>query len=572
MKKIILFLIPIITIFGCSKDDGGAPSAETGSLKVKTTSLGDVPFIATRIYTEPVSQEKLTDDEGVALFEDLPIGTYEVFADGGGEFEIKKMSVNVVANQTKEVSFLFEPVVIEPEPLTVDAILNNLYNQLKNSEVFNARGYSLYWGDIGADVAYNNSSSSGFDLDIYNISPNTPMIRNVWEAHYNIVKGANSGLEFLEGLNPVTNPDVDKNKIGAAFRFFRALAYFNLVKLYGNPLLVTSTGIIDPVTIIQDSNKVYALIIEDLTYAENNLEASAPSNRASVPVAQALLGKVYLQMAGFPLLQNDKYALALAQFKKVEGTYSLEANYSDVFSIENESNNTEVIFKIDFESDGNYGVFWGPTGIALEDNLLLAPGFAESYFEDPNSVSSPVTFPLVVKDKRFDQNIATFSVVNDQVTNATDIDDWRPYKYKKDPTTAVTAGKESFDYIYLRYADILLMLAEAENAINGPTQIAYDAINKVRRRAFGNTNNDITPGLSQQEFFDVILQERRLELCYEGHRKDDLVRTQQLETVINAFNTSNPQNMKSYQSHEYIWPIPSIEINVNPNVVQNPGY
>ncbi len=577
MKNVFSLLFMAIIIVGCGDDEG--PAIETGNLSVEVTALGDVPVANALVYTRPETQEIMTNDSGVALFENIATGAYDVFVDLNDGATPRQTTAVITANRTVSLAVLIEPVGIDPDPVDVNFLLQVIYNELKNPGLFNASGYSQYWGDIGGDISYvSTTTGTGVDaLDTYNITVGNNIVQNVWVEHYKLVQDANQGLEILKTLDPAANPEVNIPVVEAELKFLRALLYFNLVKLYGNPILITSSNVIDPIDRIQDPQKIYDLIIEDLIFAENNLEASRESNRASVPVAQALLGKVYLQMAGFPLQQNDKFALALTQLKKLDGLYSLEPNYADVFSLENEGNNSEVIFKIDFDASimgngGNYGVLWGPQGVSLDDNLFLAPGFAESYFQDPSSITSPVSFPLSVTDTRFSQNIAFFTVQNNQVVNSEEIDDWRPYKYTKDVAVPVTRDGESFDFPYLRYADVLLMIAEAENAINGPTQIAYDAINQVRRRAFGNMDNDIPAGLNQQEFLEAILQERRLELCYEGQRKDDLVRTQLLETVINEFNANNPQNLKDYQSHEYIWPIPLIEINANPNVVQNPGY
>lgn len=119
---------------------------------------------------------------------------------------------------------------------------------------------------------------------------------------------------------------------------------------------------------------------------------------------------------------------------------------------------------------------------------------------------------------------------------------------------------------------MLLLKAEAENEVNGPTPLGYDAINTVRRRAFKNEQNDLSIGLNKQQFFEAVLNERKLELCYEGHRKDDLVRRQLLEQVLLDFNASDLDYKKDFQPHEYIWPLPLQEIDIHPFLKQNPGY
>jgi hypothetical protein len=140
----------------------------------------------------------------------------------------------------------------------------------------------------------------------------------------------------------------------------------------------------------------------------------------------------------------------------------------------------------------------------------------------------------------------------------------------------------------LRYADVLLMLAEAENQVNGPTQTAYDAINQVRRRGYGKPLNltdpvaDLTPGLDKQRFQLAIQDERSRELCFETLRRPDLIRWGIFVSTMNAVGAEIKANGGSYaygslaglsvtQRH-LLFPIPSGEMSVNKAVTQNPGW
>ena len=215
---------------------------------------------------------------------------------------------------------------------------------------------------------------------------------------------------------------------------------------------------------------------------------------------------------------------------------------------------------------------WGPQGISFNDRLLLVPGFINSFFEEGDEPVEPVIFPLETGDSRFYQNIATFSYANGNMMDETLVENWRPYKFIKEVEEPSVMNQESFDYPYLRMADVHLMIAEAENMLNGPTTKAYNALNLVRRRAYGDLNHDAQNGLSQEEFSNLILNERRLEFCFEGQFKDDLIRMNALEAEILNYNQDYPELARDFQSHEYIWPIPQSETNFNPNVVQNEGY
>jgi hypothetical protein len=143
----------------------------------------------------------------------------------------------------------------------------------------------------------------------------------------------------------------------------------------------------------------------------------------------------------------------------------------------------------------------------------------------------------------------------------------------------------------LRYSDVLLMLAEAENAVNGPTKVAYDAINEVRKRAYGlmlptppnpTVNSALTPGLLQDKFLDAIKAERSRELCFEALRRPDLIRwgnfVQDMKTFL-AYAIANGGNnltittaSRMVTERNLLLPIPSYDLSLNKLLTPNPGY
>ena len=575
--KLSLLLTVLLLLIGCSNDNGEPQVQDSGSLKVNVVHSDNSAAEGVLITLTPGNITVTTDENGIALFKDLQAGTYGISLSVNGiTYSTDSATIENNTTTSLELTLLDEPNPIQPIKLDLGWLLESIYGKLKSDYLFDAQGYVSYWGDIGSDVAYVNDMMEPrlYEIDSYRTTPSNFFVEKVWEEHYKLIRDVHTGLDAIERDDFQADDNLDIDVVHAELRFIRALLYFNLVKIYGNPILVTS--LVDPSGPIpneQDPNKTYELIESDLLFAIDNLQSSMPINKASVDAARGVLGKVYLTMAGFPIFKSDGYAKALEQLKQVEGQYSLEANYFDVFSQENESNNGEVIFSIGFEDDGNYGAIWGPQGISFRDELFLAPNYPQSYFENPDEIFNPITFPLSTEDQRFFQNIATFTFQNGTAINDSDVSEWRPYKYKKEVLSPSSLDTESFDFPYLRYADVLLMIAEAENAINGPTAYAYDAINQVRRRAYGNTDHDIELGLNQHDFMEAILNERRLELAFEGTRKDDLVRTQLLQSVIDSFNENfSPNFKKDFQDFEYIWPIPQQEINLNPGATQNPGY
>ncbi|MEY8778941.1 RagB/SusD family nutrient uptake outer membrane protein [Allomuricauda sp. XS_ASV26] len=564
-------------LFSCSNDqDKGMELEQLGTLEVMAVYESGTAMPDVTVTTVPKTKEKITDAMGKVVYNNIPIGKYEVILTPSFSDVSVSVDVNVQENQVVVIEAVMAPDPISEIPIDFDVFLKNIYDQLKTEFLFDANGYSHYWGDIGTGVTRINPNSMGRfgDLDNYYFHSSNYVINEVWSEHYRVINLTNIGLEELTDLDSALNGEVNTVHLESEFRFLRALLYFNLVKLYGNPVLVTTAGVDpdNPPTFEQGREVVFEQIVEDLTFAQQNLSSGLGKEKASKEAATALLGKVYLTMAGFPMNQTDKYSLALLELEKVVGSYTLEENYSDVFSIQNESSNTEVIFGIGFDNSGNYSVSWGPMGISLSDRLLLVPNFINSYFEKEMEPSEPVSFPIENSDSRFHQNIATFSFDDGNLIDETLMENWRPYKFIKEVEEISVLNSESFDYPYLRAADVYLMIAEAENKLNGPTAKAYNALNLVRRRAFGDLEHDAQSGLTQEEFSSLILKERRLEFCLEGQFKDDLIRMNALESEILEYNQNYPELARDFQNHEYIWPIPQGEMSLNPDVVQNEGY
>ncbi|MCM5661883.1 RagB/SusD family nutrient uptake outer membrane protein [Galbibacter mesophilus] len=575
MKNILCLLWLIALFFGCSKDE--KEEIVSTSLNVILIDQNGIAVPDAEITTEPSTRTMTTDENGEVFFSNINEGDYVLIASIiEGLVEYRK-GITIKTGIENEVVFIID--LIDPNPPTgpgeaeIEGLINDIYQQLKGRNVFDASGYVSYWGDVGTDLVSSNFYA---ELDRYSFDSGTPIINYVWESHYNLIAGGiNKVLKHLEDIE--TNLSSMQLKQKAELQFLRGLLYFNMVRLYGNPIVVTEDdyGQPDTSTYAQGMQEAYDLIISDLQFAKSNLPSISTSSRASKEAATALLGKVYLQSAGFPMLVNENYNKAIQQFEEIEGKFSLSEDYSALFNSDL-SGNPEVIFKVDFKAEnsqgGNYGVLWGPLGYALYDFFQPTPKAINGYFQTANMVETPVSFPIETADTRFYQNIATFKVESGQKTNLEDITNWRPYKYKKDIATPIEENGGNLDFIILRYADILLMKAEAINAISGPNSETYSLVNEVRKRAYSDEMYPLPQGLSKQEFLEVIMEERSKEFFMEGHRKDDLIRNQMLEEVLNDYNAQTSGPKKIFKSHNYIWPIPAKEFTFNPSVKQNPGY
>lgn len=397
-------------------------------------------------------------------------------------------------------------------------------------------------------------------------------LRDIWNWMFAGVQRANYILEFQN------KTDFDgKTKLLAETHFLRAYYQFELVKWFGGiPMKGDARFKIgDEKTIPRSSvQEVYAAIEADLIFAIANLSPNASQKgRATKGAAQALLGKAYLY--------QNKFALAATTLEGLISTspYSLETDYNKLFEMEGE-NGPESVFEVQYTdvegaaftclqcSEGNVAV--GFSGVRGYDGPLFTSGFS---FNIPTQESADA---FEVGDRRKDVailDIAAWAAANTSYNNGSGIkygkgnEDTGFFnrKYLPRKRSGNAAGDLNLtnpnNYRAIRYADVLLMAAEAYNRGGIDDGKARGYLNEVRKRAFGDTNHNISA--SGAALTDFILAERRLELFGEGHRFFDLVRTGKAVGTIPGFQKDKNE----------LFPIPIEEIQfANGNWKQNPGY
>ena len=397
-------------------------------------------------------------------------------------------------------------------------------------------------------------------------TPVNANLKQLWDWMFAGVQRANYILEFKDKTD-----FVGKNQVIAEARFLRAYYHFELVKWFGgipmNGDKRFSPG--DEKKVPRSSvEEVYASIEADLIFASENLSATpSQTGRATKGAALALLGKAYLY--------QDKFTLAATTLERLisNSPYSLVTNYDTIFEMAGE-NGPESVFEIQYTDveGGDYA------------NLQFLEGNVAVGFNGPNSYVGP----FFTSGNNF--NLPTQKIVdafeagdNREAVAILDMAAW----IAVNPGTSYTKQNEDTGYFNrkyiprirnanaaldlkltnpnnyraIRYADVLLMAAEAYNRSGLDDAKARGYLNQVRRRAFGDLNHDISS--SGAALTDFILAERRVELVGEGHRFFDLVRTGKAAQEIDGFIAGKNE----------LFPIPIEEIQfANGNWQQNPGY
>ncbi len=418
--------------------------------------------------------------------------------------------------------------------------------------------YMTSFADISSN-SFKVTSASATDFqpfDIHSISPSNSLLTSFWEFSYVAINRANAVIDRLPGS---TGDEAAKNIVLGEAKFLRALFYFNLVRLFGDvPLKLNETTSLKDLKLARTStSEIYKQIIDDLLDAKTKLPNSAVlTGRANSNAARALLAKVYLTIHDF------SNAAANAQEVINSGTHQLWPSYADAFKEKND-NGRESIFAVQFKQfvDGNNLTSWSMSP-QLNNYVDGSPVF------DLMEVTDELLNSYEVGDQRKSLNaVTTYTGYDGKIFN------FQPLCFKYSDGVFFTSkaagsynntGNSGVNYQILRYADVLLIFAEAENEVSGPTAAAYDAINKVRRRAFGEDVNVASPhdlsGLDKDSFRTAVWMERFKELPFEGNQWFDLIRTGRAENVL------------SISTEKTIYPIPQREMDVNDLLTQNPGY
>ena len=437
---------------------------------------------------------------------------------------------------------------------TADDILsavNGVYSSLQEGDIY---GNWYVFGEIPSDNTRNQLSGSVTtqnEFDQFYIDTQNSMIANFWKAAYKVINRTNTVLGRIDGIE--INTEL-ANRYKLECKFIRALMYFNLVRVYGDvPLILKEISISESYDILREPKEnVYNQIIADLKEAQDLpvSYSTAEDGRATQGAAKALLANVYMTL--------HKYAEAETILAEIinSGQYSLLENtpgslnidgYKNVFSPVNH-NSKEGIFEIQFLKGGygegsNYANNFAPENSGT--NVVAVGGTGGN-----NIPEMDIYTAYEEGDLRRDFSMS-LGYYDNRKNN-----EWVESRYVcKFMDVPYQNNDASNNYPVIRYADVILMYAEALNQ-NGKTAEACKYLNMTRRRGFGYQTTETSPvdlqTTDKAQFALMVEQERRVELAFENHRWFDLIRK--------GFSL-NETNL--------ICPIPQKQIDVNPKLTQN---
>ena len=484
----------------------------------------------------------------------------------------------------------------------IDRALTGLYGNLKPLPQYmftmsEMRSDNIW---ITADVKQNDY------VDIATFNANglltDNIVKNCWAAYYACVAAANTLLDKIENVEFEDNAVKEQYKAEA--RFIRALAYFDLVRFFGNIPAATHALTTEEAFSLQQSpaKDIYEqIIVPDLQFAVGNLAETAVdflgathSERVTKIAAQALLGKVYLTMAGFPINQKAEAATllkAVIDAAAVNGKYwaSTIEDWNHMWIHEND--NKFFIFEIQYIAEknegnpmvclsvpSNPGTDWCARSLVTGTHVYIEKGLQNHFIERNDTTNEYI-------DRRIG------GTMNIRTSKGEDNEDFTPtgntfyVKFFENKLKRAELGYTDMDativdrsywpqnYPVIRLEDVMLLYAECV----GTTEEGYEMVNKIRRRAGLEEIDE----LSADEFQEAVANERRYELAEEGHRWFDLVRQNKyVETLKNMFiNDDNTVNgtyaafANRVTADMYLYPIPQSQIEVREGLYQqNPGY
>ncbi len=465
----------------------------------------------------------------------------------------------------------------------VQLALNGTYQALRSSNCIGENAQT--WTDDRSDDVNttDNQSNNGepFQFTAFSLTASNSYLYSHWAALYVPITRANQVLAVIDNI-PFTS-DTIKTQYKAEMKFIRAYMYFDLVREFGDVPLVTTplanTDQVNASTFRVSRDSIYAQIVKDLKdVVTSNLpvvQSTANKGRVSLQAANGLLGQVYLTMAttltsnATANLNNAKTYLLACYNMRTFGLLST-VPYTDVFDVTKKGTCPEIIWQIVYlQGDANYY-----SSIAANNQAK-----GETINSLVKSTGSGGTLTLDLQKEFEVGDLRT----NFSIKFAADpsVQSYFITKYRDASATAGTLGYGGNDCIIMRYADIILNLAEVSTYLNDNAG-AIQYLNMVRARAarpdYATMMTDATYAAKYPTLKLAILHERRIELAFEHHRWHDLLRFFNINDLVAYFHAKNQADynnspLTNFSTKDEYFPIPLKEVNLDPvKMYQNPGY
>ncbi len=443
-----------------------------------------------------------------------------------------------------------------------NAALAGVYEPLASGNLFDTDlQWALNASDDATRVGPEEENANITSLTRVAWDARNPYVTNPYAAFYRVITRANLVLERVPGI---AMDDAQKAQVLAQAKFLRALGYFYLVRLYGDvPLVTTTEEQLAGGQTRAPKEDVFAQVLKDATEAEAALPAAwaaGGQGRATKGAANALIADFHVWRSSAE--GKGEWAQAAAAAKRVidSGAHALVPNYLGAF-LPGSQNRPEEVFAVQSSQIAN-----GP-------ELDIAQ-WTRPRAMDPNGAGGWATYtPLPwfmdsysAGDYRKEVTYFTSgrTAAGTAVAFAPHIDKYRP---------TAKPGNEDVNYPVYRYADVLLLYAEAVNELGQP-DVAAQYLNQVRARArnadgAARAQPADLPVQSQAATREAIFQERQWELAHEGKRWFDMVRRGPAYFMASL---SRDPTATDEQPTDMLWPIPQTQRDLNPQLTQNPGY
>lgn len=488
----------------------------------------------------------------------------------------------------------------------LETALTGIYSSLRDGALY--KNYMLGRMGLDADQGYDNRDGDIGTVSQYQVSASDVKVEKFYQACYKAINNANLLIYAIDKTAIDVETEI-KERIRGEAAFLRGYFYLLLVSNFGDvPLILESSSspyledLNKPRT---ESVKIYEQILEDMSYAAEHTEDISDikhGGRVSKSAAYGIMARVHLYMAGEPLKLKEHYSEARTCALKVMNMsiHALNPDFKQVFInyAQDIYDIKESIFEVEFYGNGSGlyatlgGYVGGNNGIrnSTEKNGI---GYTYDYINATKAAYD------VYKDGdlRRDWTIAPFRYNWSAGSGKIDWPANRIFerncgKFRREYEILLPKHRSytPTNFPILRYSDVLLMFAEADNEVNGgPTGEAYEAVNQVVRRGYGKDQFTEDPaidwnGMDYESFKQEIYNERSRELAYECLRKSDLVRWgifyEKMKGCLNDANKApsfaDLKHAKAMfgnvSERDVVWPIPSYEIAINDKLTQNKGW